>query len=104
SSPLEDGSGFATVGAPCALASLPSVWPAKRAAAGTGGPKSWCGGVPLSQYQLPKWRACPGVGEIWRSCCTGSVRQSSTKDPGKPGPVELQPKKMGQVRLATSKP
>jgi hypothetical protein len=34
--------------------------------------------------------------------CAGSVRQSSTKDPGKPGPVDLQPKKMGQVRLAGS--
>ena len=72
---------------------------------GTGGPKSWrVWGTPLSRYQLPKWRACPELAEIWRFFCAGSVRQSSTKDPGKSGPVELQPKKMGQVRLATSKP
>ena len=102
--PFREASGFAAVGGGhlAALDSRPSACGQQKGSRrGHRRPQVlvcvW--GTPLSRYQLPKWRACPELAEIWRFFCAGSVRQSSTKDPGKPGPVELQPKKMGQVRL-----
>ena len=63
-----------------------------------------CVGNPAESIPAAEMPCLSAIGENLEFLLRRLTEASSTKDPGKPGPVELQPKKMGQVRLATSKP